>query len=499
MVESKKGLEIKLHSILDIILTVFSFVCAYTIKKHLLPGSIAGLLETPNYYIVLLLIIIIWYVLFEAFGSHRIYPKASFDGIFFNLIKVISTGLLVLTLFMYVFSLKDVSRILIGIFICLNIGFLTASKYIIYRNYSKEPESEYKRYNILIIGSRERAKDVICAVEGERNGQSRGEATCSSLPVVDKAMPKYRIVGCVDLEDESIGKRVINDHKVIGTLNSLEKILLENPVDEIFIAMPLHLIKQVERHIAFAGKIGVPVRIIPDWQIKDLIYNPAISFINFEVFSGLATIILSTVPPSREALLLKSGVDYVFSAAVLIMLFPLFLIIVLAIKISSRGPVFYKQRRCGLNGRIFDVYKFRTMVLGADRMQKELEAFNESEGPVFKMKKDPRIVPYVGTFLRRTFIDELPQLINVLRGEMSLIGPRPPIPHEVEKYEIWQRRRLSMKPGMTCLWQISPNRHDMSFDKWMRLDLYYIDNWSPALDAKIFFNTLKVIVLGSGR
>jgi len=139
------------------------------------------------------------------------------------------------------------------------------------------------------------------------------------------------------------------------------------------------------------------------------------------------------------------------------------------------------------------------MIEGADKMQKELEAFNEAEGPVFKIKKDPRIIPYVGTFLRRTFIDELPQLINVLKGEMSLIGPRPPIPSEVEKYEIWQRRRLSMKPGMTCLWQISPKKHNMSFDEWMRLDLLYIDTWSPALDAKIILNTLMVMLWGTGR
>ena len=145
------------------------------------------------------------------------------------------------------------------------------------------------------------------------------------------------------------------------------------------------------------------------------------------------------------------------------------------------------------------VYKFRSMVVDAEERQMEFEELNESSGPVFKIEKDPRIVPYVGTFLRRTFIDEIPQLINILKGEMSLVGPRPPIPHEVEKYQLWQRRRLSMKPGLTCLWQTSPNRHDMSFDEWMNLDLYYIDNWSLMLDAKIFFGTLKVMLLGTGR
>jgi len=495
----RNKLSLRLHSILDLFLTIAAFIWAYFIKKYFLPSPFQGLTESPNYYIVLLLIIIIWYVLFEAFGLYSSYLKKSFSTIFFNLLKAVSTSNLILILIVFLFGIKDVSRILMGIFFLFNFSFLTVSKYIIYRKLTNPPKSLYRLHNILIVGSRERAKDVICAIEGERDNRGRADATCSYLPVVKKAMPKYKIFGCIDVDDEAIGKTVINGYKVMATLDSFQNIVLENPIDEIFIAMPLHLIRKVEQHIAFAGKIGIPVRIIPDWQIKDLIYNPAISFIEFEVFSGLATIILSAVPPSREALLIKSGIDYIFAAVALVFLFPLFLLIAIAIKISSRGPIFYKQSRAGRNGRIFDVYKFRTMIEGADKMQKELEAFNEAEGPVFKIKKDPRIIPYVGTFLRRTFIDELPQLINVLKGEMSLIGPRPPIPSEVEKYEIWQRRRLSMKPGMTCLWQISPKKHNMSFDEWMRLDLLYIDTWSPALDAKIFLNTLMVMLWGTGR
>ncbi len=498
MTKPDSELKIKLHSSLDIILTSGAFIWAYFIKKYLLPEPLRGLTESPNYYIILLLIIITWFILFELFGSYSSYLKKSFAKIFLDIVKVVGLGTVLMVLLLYIFKFDDVSRLLIGIFFLLNIGVLTISKRIIYNKYVKEPASEYKFHNILIVGSKERARDVICAIGAKMNLDSR-EKSCPDTDPETTGLTGYKIIGCIDLDEKEVGKPVINGFEVIGTLNNLDQILLDNPIDELFIAMPINLIKRVEEHIAFAGKMGVPVRIIPDWQIKDLITNPAISFIEFEIFSGLATIVLSAVPPGREALFIKYGIDYIFSAVVCLLALPLFLLVSIAIRVSSRGPVFYKQERCGLNGRRFMVYKFRSMVVGAEERQMEFEELNESSGPVFKIEKDPRIVPYVGTFLRRTFIDEIPQLINILKGEMSLVGPRPPIPHEVEKYQLWQRRRLSMKPGLTCLWQTSPNRHDMSFDEWMNLDLYYIDNWSLTLDAKIFFGTLKVMLLGTGR
>ncbi|EMS77181.1 galactosyl transferase CpsE [Desulfotignum phosphitoxidans DSM 13687] len=163
------------------------------------------------------------------------------------------------------------------------------------------------------------------------------------------------------------------------------------------------------------------------------------------------------------------------------------------------GPVLYKQVRLGQNGRKFDLYKFRTMVPDAEARLEALQHANECDGPAFKIKNDPRIIPYIGTFLRKTGLDELPQFINVLKGELSVVGPRPPLPSEVKCYERWERRRLSMKPGITCFWQIQPNRNDISFKEWMKLDLKYIDNWSLWVDAKIIFRTVWVMISGSGR
>jgi lipopolysaccharide/colanic/teichoic acid biosynthesis glycosyltransferase len=170
--------------------------------------------------------------------------------------------------------------------------------------------------------------------------------------------------------------------------------------------------------------------------------------------------------------------------------------IALAIKLGSPGPIYFSQRRVGLNGRIFTMRKFRSMYQDAEHRLRELQGLNEVDGPVFKIKRDPRITPF-GRWLRKFSLDELPQLWHVFAGDMSLVGPRPPLPHEVEQYERWQRRRLSMKPGLTCLWQVS-GRNQIGFEEWMRLDLAYIDNWSLGLDFKILIRTVPAVVLARG-
>jgi lipopolysaccharide/colanic/teichoic acid biosynthesis glycosyltransferase len=189
--------------------------------------------------------------------------------------------------------------------------------------------------------------------------------------------------------------------------------------------------------------------------------------------------------------------DINISLILLVLLSPLMIIIALTIKLTSKGPAIYRQARVGLRGRQFDLYKFRTMVVNADSIRENLESKNEMDGPVFKIKDDPRITK-VGKFLRKTGLDELPQLINVLKGEMSLIGPRPPLKSETEKYKRWQLRRLSVKPGLSCFWQIIPDRNSVKFEKWMEMDLAYIDNWSPRLDFIILLKTIKTVFQRTG-
>jgi len=197
-------------------------------------------------------------------------------------------------------------------------------------------------------------------------------------------------------------------------------------------------------------------------------------------------------PARRYAIIIKNVSDLYLSAISLMILSPFFLIIAILIKIDSRGPVFYVQERIGLRGRRFNMIKFRSMVKNAESVQHLLEKHNEADGPAFKIEQDPRATLF-GRILRKTELDELPQLINVVKGEMSLIGPRPPLAKEVIKYERWQLRRLSIKPGITCTWQVLKNRNAISFDKWMQLDLHYIDNWTIWDDVKLFFRTLNTV------
>jgi exopolysaccharide biosynthesis polyprenyl glycosylphosphotransferase len=215
-------------------------------------------------------------------------------------------------------------------------------------------------------------------------------------------------------------------------------------------------------------------------------------------FENIPFLTFMNTPKNSFALAWKSFSEFWISFFILFLLSPILLMIAVLIKITSKGPVIFKQERVGLRGRKFYIYKFRTMIQNAEELKESLLEKNESDGPTFKIKKDPRITA-IGRFLRKTGLDELPQLFNVLKGEMSLIGPRPPIPEEVDKYERWQLRRLSMKPGITCTWQIIPNRNEVLFEKWMNLDIQYIESWSIKKDFLLFFKTIKTVFTGTGH
>jgi exopolysaccharide biosynthesis polyprenyl glycosylphosphotransferase len=235
---------------------------------------------------------------------------------------------------------------------------------------------------------------------------------------------------------------------------------------------------------------------IEAWLVADFV-KTSIARATIDEFHGKPVLVFRTTPDVSWQLVCKRLIDVIGSVAGLIVLGPFVMLpTAIAIKLTSPGPILFRQKRSGLHGRLFTMYKFRSMVTNAEMIRAELEAFNEMSGPVFKMKEDPRITS-VGRFLRKTSVDELPQLWNVLMGNMSLVGPRPPIPGEVQQYDPWHRRRLSMKPGLTCLWQIS-GRNQIGFEQWMKLDLQYIDNWSLWLDLTILFRTIPVVLGGIG-
>lgn len=480
MLREQSQLIVKAHKLLDISLTAIAFIAAYYAKRNIVPLAYRGLITAPNYYIVLLMAIIIWYLIFEHFDLYVSYRSQKLSQVILKMIKAVCAGMLALILCMYLFKIDDVSRIMLGIFFLLDITLLGFSKGVAYKIMSHYWQRGANFRNLIVIGSKERAKEVIKAITEQKSSG-------------------YKVMGCLDTDEKKIGREVTCGIKIIGTIDKLQAFLTEDVVDEVIFAMPLDEMNNPAQYLAIAEELGIHIRIIPDWQINKFMDSPKIARIRFDQFSGLHTMSLSTTSDHKTALLLKTAFDYVFAGATSIVLLPVFLLIACAIKFTSKGPIFFKQERYGLNGRKFMLYKFRTMVADAEARRQEVESLNETDGPVFKVRKDPRIIPYVGTFLRMTGVDELPQLLNVLRSEMSLIGPRPPLPAEVEQYEMWQRRRLSMKPGLTGLWQATSHRNDVSFEQWMKMDLKYIDNWSFGLDLKIFAKTVLVMLVGMGR
>ena len=377
MLRERAKLITRAHKVLDICLTASAFIAAYFIKLHLLPVSFRGLTTGPNYYIILLMTIIIWYVSFGLFDLYASYRKQTFGQILWNMIKAVSIGMLFMILCMYIFKMTDVSRIMLGIFFLLNIGFLAVSKGIVYVALARYRQKGFNFRNILIVGSRQRAVDVIDAI-GDRLGSG------------------YSVLGCLEIDEAEIGKKVKNGIQVIGTVDHLEKILWDQVVDELIFAMPLKEIEDADKYIALAEEVGVSVRIVPDWQIHKLMYHPEIASIQFEEFLGIPTLTMTTTPTKQGDLFIKNAFDYAFAAVTLVMSVPFFMAVSLAIKITSKGPVFFKQERSGLNGRLFKVYKFRTMVFDAELKQANIKKMNESDGPVFKIKKNPRIIPYLG-------------------------------------------------------------------------------------------------------
>ncbi len=282
-----------------------------------------------------------------------------------------------------------------------------------------------------------------------------------------------------------------HDAPLIGHPDSLERIILEGQVDAIFIALEPEDIPRSAHLFAIAERTGVEIYLMPD------IYQTTLSRPSLAHLNGFPALVYRTTPEDRLSMLLKFALDKVGAMIGIILAAPVMLAVAIAIKFDSPGPVFFKQERAGLNGRRFPLYKFRTMCIDAEKRKAELTGQNEMSGPVFKIKADPRVTK-LGKFLRKYSIDELPQLFNILRGEMSLVGPRPPLPTEVSKYEAWQRRKLSVKPGLTCLWQVN-GRNAIDFEDWMQLDLEYIDNWSLMLDAKILAKTVPTVLKGSGH
>ncbi len=298
------------------------------------------------------------------------------------------------------------------------------------------------------------------------------------------------IMGFIDHEDAPLDPDVAPErcHKLVD----MPQLLRDEVVDDVIIACPRGMLPDLLPVVAACGSAGVPFTLLAD-IFGDYLPPPAVTR-----FGSLAALHFAPVHHSPTGLLIKRGVDVVGAAAALAITAPVIGAAGLLIKLTSPGPMFFRQIRCGLNGRQFPLLKLRTMCVDAEEQREGLLHLNEMDGPVFKLRQDPRVTR-IGRILRRYSIDELPQLWNVLRGDMSLVGPRPPLPHEVAQYETFEQRRLSMRPGLTCSWQVSGRNEVSRFDEWVRMDLAYIDSWSLGSDLRILLKTIPAVLRGTGH
>ena len=475
MLKEEKQLVHKVAVVADSLVIGAAFLLAYFLRANIqgYPSAIfESLHKLPplwDYLWMLLIVIPIWIASLSQLGVYKEIREKSFGNILWIIFDASLLAILIFTAFAFLLKLDVQSRTFIIILFICTFLMLSAEKISVLASLRYIRRKGYNYRVILIVGTGERAKNFIGII---------------------KSHPHWgiRILGLVDEEDR-VGMTV-EDHRVIGSFNDISRILDENVVDEVMFILPRRWLSSLEDYLKICEEVGVKATVAIDFFNTD-IARPVVTEMH-----GLPLLTFNAVPYNIWHLAVKRLADVVVSACGLIVLSPLFLILSLIITMTSKGPVFFRQTRCGLNGRAFIIYKFRTMAEDAEERLKGLMEFNERNGPVFKMQNDPRITR-IGSVLRKTSLDELPQLFNVLKGDMSLIGPRPPIPAEVKKYDRWQRRRLSLRPGIACIHEVIARR-DIDFERWMRLDLQYIDNWSLSLDARILTKTILAVFRGSG-
>jgi exopolysaccharide biosynthesis polyprenyl glycosylphosphotransferase len=303
----------------------------------------------------------------------------------------------------------------------------------------------------------------------------------------------YSIVGFLHDLNEPLGD--FGRFKMLGTIDDIKQVIRAMQVDEVIIALPSYMDQHVVYSVKQCEHLGTTFKLIPD------LYEVNLSRIDMETIEGIPLLGIKQASLNRFQHAITRLIDIIIAGIILLLGSPLWLCLAMAVRLSSPGEVIFKQPRVGLTPvgskeKYFFCYKFRSMYKDADRRLAQLLDQNEAKGPLFKMKDDPRITP-VGKFLRRTSLDEIPQLLNVLKGDMSLVGPRPAVPREVEQYEEWQRGRLAIKPGLTGLWQVR-GRSDLSFDEGVLMDLYYIENWSLHLYIRILLRTIPAVLFSQG-
>lgn len=427
------------------------------------------LLPFEEYSVYLLVFLPLWLFLLQATQRYSDIWNCSIRRQTARVVNLLLVASILLGFI--VFTLKlEVSRPVFFGLVGLTAFLLIANRVVFHWVLRSRNLNEHNQIRILVVGTMEKAQEI-------------GD-------LLDRARKwGYRVVGYVTHNGEKKNSR---DFPVLGSLADLPDLLQQDSIaDEIiFTGMSRVPPENFETVIRLCEDLGIRTRVAAD------VFPTSISRMSLEFLDDLPLITFATAPDHNFGVIIKRVIDFVLAVVLLILALPLMFAVAIAIKFSSQGPIFYQQTRLGLHGRRFRLIKFRTMIDGAEDRLWEIKHLNEMDGPVFKMRNDPRVTPF-GRMLRKFSIDELPQLWNVIKGEMSLVGPRAPLPDEVRHYHLKQRRRLSVKPGITCLWQVS-GRNEIDFQRWMDMDLEYIDNWSVWLDLRIMLRTIPAVFTGRG-
>lgn len=458
--------------LLDLFSTVLSFLLTFPIRSLFIQIYPFGdRISIEDYFPLLIPILIIWTILFQIQYSAVNLRYTSFQNELKRILKIVIWGEILLFMLLYSFRVYHISRTFIWIFGFTNFATLLFEKYCLLLTLEYFRQKGINRRKVLIVGDGEGSKRLVDYIQ------------------------KYSdwgldIVGFLDANGHEVGSDYYGS-KVLGRLENLPEVLHTYFIEEVIFALPISKLEKAKDLLQLCETEGMQTRIISDF------YGGLAVQTEVETVHGLPIITYSTTPINEWDLLFKRVIDIILSGVGLFLLSPIFLIISIAIKLTSPGPIFYRWHVVGLNKKKFISYKFRTMVINADELKEKLMANNEMNGIVFKMKNDPRITK-VGRILRKFSLDELPQLFSVFKGDMSLVGPRPPLVTEIPDFKNWHRRKLSVKPGITCLWQCSGRNHITDFDDWVKMDLEYIDQWSLWLDLKILLRTIPAVLLGRG-
>jgi exopolysaccharide biosynthesis polyprenyl glycosylphosphotransferase len=418
-------------------------------------------------------IVIVWLVSGYILGIYRDVELRNRRELATDAAKLVALSILLLNAGLYLFRADDISRAFVLTIGAVDLVLLMVGRWTLVWGGSWWRDKVRTHHHCLIVGTGPAARELAKLIE-------------QSEPL------GLRLIGFVALGAHPKSPLAeLHSSYPIFSLDQAHGILKNHVVDELLCAVGPDDLERLAPLIGHCHEVGIRTRV-------DLGFLPqTFPRVHMENLRHVPLLTLGSAPNNEFALLAKRTADVVVSASALVLLSPLMLLVALLIRLTSRGPVLYRQTRCGLNGRRFTLYKFRSMVADAEALRSELEPLNEMDGAAFKISDDPRRTG-PGRWLRKFSLDELPQLWNVLRGDMSFVGPRPPLPEEVERYQPWQRRRLRMRPGLTCLWTLEGRNRLLKFDRLVQFDLAYIDNWSLWLDLKIFLKTIPHVALGRG-